>query len=446
MNREILIVDDKEKFCKSLAENLDELGFQSYYATNGTDALEILQRHHFKAVIVDVVLGDENGLEILKRIQKVNRRIPVIMITGYASIDTAVQSIKNGAFDYIQKPVNFDKLLKTIENAIKKSELEEENVALKERIIELSPSIVTANGEMISLLEKAEKLAATDLPVLICGEHGTGKELFVDFIHTRSSRRTFKIVKMNCAAFPESLLDNELFGHNRGAYTGADSVFKGVFEQAHRSSLFLDEIGEMPFSIQTKILRAIQNKEIKRVGGSEIITVDVRFITATNMDLPTLIAEKKFRDDLFYRLNTAVLKVPPLRDRSDDIPLLVDHFLREFSSDHEKPVLRSSENLLDKLIGYRWPGNVRELKNAVYYAAAITSRDFIDIEDLPTNLSTYRRPGESENIREDMERNLILTVLKKSNNNKKKAAETLNLSRNTLYNKMRKYGLAFRHP
>jgi len=439
----ILIVDDKEKFCKSLAENLDELGFQCSYATNSADALELLQRNFFCVAIVDVVLGQEKGLEVMNKIRKVNKRIPVIMVTGFASIDTAVQSIKNGAFDYIQKPINFDKLLKTIENAIKNFELEEENIALKERILEMSPNIVTANREMISLLAKAEKFATTDLPILICGENGTGKELVADFIHARSSRRTFRMLKMNCAAFPESLLDNELFGHEKGAYTGAEAAFKGVFEQAHKNSLFLDEIGEMPLPIQTKILRAIQNREIRRIGGSEVITVDVRFITSTNKDLPALIAEKKFREDLFYRLNTVVLKIPPLRERKDDIPLLVEHFLNEFATVHAKPVLSASDELIGKLFDFNWPGNVRELKNTVYYAAAIASRDSIDIDDLPAGMLSYDSSRPSDNIREEMERNLILKILKKSNNNKKMAAELLNVSRNTLYNKMKKYGLSY---
>ena len=307
----------------------------------------------------------------------------------------------------------------------------------------MSPNIVTANREMISLLANAEKFAVTDLPILICGENGTGKELIVDFIHARSSRRTFRMLKMNCAAFPESLLDNELFGHEKGAYTGAEAAFKGVFEQAHKNSLFLDEIGEMPLPIQTKILRAIQNREIRRIGGSEVITVDVRFITSTNKDLPALIAEKKFREDLFYRLNTVVLKIPPLRERKDDIPLLVEHFLNEFATVHAKPVLSASDELIGKLFDFNWPGNVRELKNTVYYAAAIASRDSIDIDDLPAGMLSYDSSRPSDNIREEMERNLILKILKKSNNNKKMAAELLNVSRNTLYNKMKKYGLSY---
>ena len=363
------------------------------------------------------------------------------MITGYASIESAVQSIKIGAYDYIQKPLDFNKLLKIIENAVRLSELKEENRNLKERLIEKAPKIITQNSRMLELYEKAKKLAATDIPVLICGENGTGKEIIADFIHVNSKRSSRKMLKTNCAAFPENLLDNELFGHERGAYTGAVSVFKGVFERAHMSSLFLDEIGDMSLAIQAKILRVLQNKEIRRIGGDNVIQVDVRFIAASNKILEDLIADNTFRKDLFYRLNAATLYIPPLRDRKDDIPLLANYFLKEFTDNNKCEIKGISDDVMAAFIAYEWPGNVRHLKNTIYYAAAISTQNFIESKDLPAPFSDNHRNGTDVNLRETTERHLIQGVLQNTHFNKKKAAEILKITRKTLYNKIEKYGI-----
>jgi DNA-binding NtrC family response regulator len=439
MKGNILIVDDKVKLCKSLVENFDQSGYQSFYATNRKKALSLFSRHRIHAVLLDIMLGEENGIEVLKELLLLQQNIPVIMITGYASIDTAVQSIKLGAFDYVTKPLDFDKLLEIVENALKIAKLSEENRHLKNRVIELSPRIITRNQTILKLCSKAKKLAATNLPILICGENGTGKEIIADFIHANSPRNARKMLKINCAAFPESLLDNELFGHEKGAYTGADSAFKGVFERADESSLFLDEIGDMPLTIQAKLLRALQTHEIRRLGGEHTVTVDVRFIAATNKDLETLIDQQKFRQDLLYRLNTAMLSLPPLRERKKDIPLLVEYFLSEYSNMNSTSVEKVSPAVLEKFLEYDWPGNVRELKNTVNYSAAISSKDFIDLEDLPPNFMYPKQHKTSENIREEMEKKLIIKMLQKAAYNKKKAAELLNMSRRTLYNKLEKY-------
>ena len=442
MTAKILIVDDQATVYKSLARNLTHLGYHTLHARSGQETFETFSRDRVGVVLLDIRLGKENGIDILKKLLTIDANLPVIMITGYSSIDTAVQSIKLGAFDYVTKPLDFDKLLTLVENALKMSNLAEENRHLKNRLLDLSPQIITQNGEMLELYEKAKKLAATDFPVLIAGENGTGKEVIADLIHVSSPRNSHKMLKINCAAFPETLLDNELFGHEKGAYTGAHSEFKGVFERADQSSLFLDEIGDMPLTIQAKILRTLQNSEIRRIGGDRTILVNVRFIAATNKNLHELIAQKLFRKDLFYRLNTAMLHLVPLRKRKEDIPLLVEYFLSEYAPSGSIRKKQASDGVMERLLEYDWPGNVRELKNTINYAAALSTKGMIQIEDLPRILSNLGHQEESENIREDVEKNLILKMLQKANYNKTKAAELLNMSRTTLYSKLEKYGIS----
>jgi DNA-binding NtrC family response regulator len=441
MEREILIIDDKIKVCESLAQNFRELGYVSHLATNSIDAVRLYLNHSISAVILDLKLGDENGIDVLKQLMALNGEVPIVMITAYATIETAVESIKLGAFDYLQKPINFDKLETVVKNAIRIKRLEEENLKFRSRMSDFSSRLVTRSGEMQELCRKAKQLAATDLPILICGESGTGKELLADFIHSCSRQSCNKIVKINCSAFAETLLDNELFGHEKGAYTGAESAFQGVFERAHNSTLFLDEIGDMPLSTQAKILRTLQDKEIRRVGGKNTMKVNVRFIAATNKNLQNLIAGKSFRDDLYYRLNAATLTIPPLRHRREDIPLLVTHFLNEFQLNVAKKPRVLTERVMRFFMNYEWPGNVRELKNILHYSAAVSLKDTIDIMDLPPGLLNNKVPEFVENVRDRMERELILNMLQKAEQNKKRAAELLNMSRKTLYNKLKKYGI-----
>jgi DNA-binding NtrC family response regulator len=441
MKKTILIIDDKVQLCETLAQTFEQLGYQPFYATTGKAAIDLFSQHHIHVVLLDIMLGEENGIDVLKQLLLLQKNTPVIMITGYASIETAVQSIKLGAFDYVKKPLNFEHLIKIVENAIHISHLSEENQQLKHHLFDFSPRIMTQDVRMLEVCDNAKKLAATNLPVLICGEHGAGKEVLADFIHLNSARSSRKMLKINCASFPETLLDNELFGHEKGAYTGADSGFKGVFERAHESSLFLDEIGDMPLTIQAKILRTLQNHEIRRLGGNTTITIDVRFITATNKDLRKLIREERFREDLFYRLNTAVIHIPPLRERKDDIPLLVEYFLSEHAQTNATQVKHISDAVREKFFQYHWPGNVRELKNVINYAAAISSKDIVDLDDLPPDFISIPQQNAPENIREDVEKNLIIKMLQKTDYNKKKTAEILDMSRRTLYRKLKKYGI-----
>jgi DNA-binding NtrC family response regulator len=442
MKKTILIIDDKLKLCQTLARTFEHLGYRAFYAINAQEAFKLFSQHHTHVVLLDIMLGKENGIDILKQLLTLRKNTPVIMITGYASVDTAVQSLKLGAFDYIKKPLDIEHLVKIIENAIHVSHLNEENQHLKSHLLEHSPRIITQNPRMFEVCDEAKKLAATNLPVLIIGENGTGKEIIADFIHFHSPRNPRKMLKINCASFPETLLDNELFGHEKGAYTGANSVFKGIFERVHGSSLFLDEIGDMPMTIQAKILRTLQNHEIRRLGGDTTITVDVRFIAATNKDLPILIHNNKFREDLLYRLNTAVIHLPPLRERKDDIPLLVEYFLSEYARTNAIRVKSMSDAVRRLFFQFHWPGNIRQLKNTVNYAAAISSKASIEPEDLPRDFPNIPKENTSENIREDMEKNLIINMLQKTDYNKKKTAEILNMSRKTLYSRLKKYGIS----
>ena len=442
MGKGVLIIDDNIKLCKSLAQNFDQLGYQSHYAVNSTKAFETLSKEDVGVVLLDIMLGEEDGVKVLNRLMAWNSKLPVIMITGYGSIETAVKSVKIGAFDYVQKPLNFNNLLKTVENAIRMADLKSENQRLKSRIVELSDHIITQSKKMIDLCNKAKRLADTDIPILIIGENGTGKELLANFIHNNSKRSAYQINSINCAAFPESLLDNELFGHEKGAYTGADSAFIGIFEKADGGTLHLDEIGDMAPSTQAKILRTLQNNEIRRIGGNKSITIDVRFIASTNKDIQGLIDEGRFREDLYYRINAATLHIPPLKERRDDIPILVDLFLGLSSNSNSTTVHRVSGEVLKRFHEYHWPGNIRELKNTINYAATMSTTGSIQMEDLPASFIDLAKEENEYNIREESERILILRMLKQSDYNKKKTAALLEISRKTLYNKLKKYGIS----
>jgi two-component system response regulator AtoC len=439
----ILIVDDNVKLCHGLSRNFTQYEYTCFSAHDTSSALRIFLDEEIDLVLLDVRLGEENGLDLMQQLRELNHNLPVIMITAFATVEAAVQSIKFGAFDYIQKPINFKKLLKIVENALQLLVLKNENDRLKHRLHELSTPIISNNPEILKLRRKAQKLAPTELPILIYGESGTGKELIADYIHRNSNRSSSEIVKINCSAFPESLLDNELFGHEKGAYTGADSAYKGVFERAHRCTLFLDEIGDMPLSIQAKILRTIQNGEIRRLGGKQKISVDIRFLAATNKDLESLIHNYNFRSDLFYRLNAATLYLPPLRERKDDIPLLADFFLQEFGKINGINTLALEERVLTHLLEYDWPGNIRELKNTINYAATVSTDERITLDDLPPRfVSNTTGRASAINVRERVERELIISMLRKTNQNKTKAAQLLNMSRKTLYNKMTRYEIS----
>jgi DNA-binding NtrC family response regulator len=437
MSDTVLIVDDRLRLCESLQASLEERGYRALIATTGAEALAIFQADKVDAVFLDVRLGEEDGLEVFARLRAIDPLVPVVVVTGYGTVESAVAAIKEGAFDYLQKPIKVEKLLKVLENALRLSVLERENRELHCR--SRPPFIASQSPLMKAMLERLVKLASSEMPILVRGESGTGKELVAEFIHAASFRAKGALEKINCAAFPESLLDNELFGHEKGAFTGASAVFYGVFERANGGTLFLDEVGDMPPSIQAKILRAIQNKEIRRIGGSDTITVDIRFVAATNKDLEALVAQGAFRSDLLYRLNTATVLVPPLRDRPEDIVPLAKGFLGDFSAMSRARGL--APETIEALLRYSWPGNVRELKGVIQYACTVASSEAILPDDLPDAVHEASSEPLSLGPREALERSLMLRALKDSNYNKTEAARRLKMSRVTLYSKMEKYGI-----
>lgn len=441
METALLIVDDNEKVCRGLKHNFEQVGYRCVTTGNGKDTVEALAHDKFSSVILDLKLHGEDGISVLTRIVEISPGLPVIILTGFGSIKTAVDAMKLGAFDYLQKPVNFPKLQRVVDNATELYKLRVQNKHLQDKIGDLPVSLVTRNKSVLDAIDTVKKLSGTDLPVLITGESGTGKELFADYIHRESPRRNYRFEKVNCAAFPESLLDNELFGHERGAYTGADKPFEGVFERTHGGTLFLDEIGDMALSIQAKILRALQNKEIRRLGGKENLRVDVRFIAATNKDLPSLIEKNEFRSDLFYRLNAAMIEIPPLRERKEDILPLIQFFLNELVRDTDVKPPALSDHVLSAFDEYDWPGNVRELKNVVNYAGTVCDGDTIRINDLPPYIINSGLGDDPTSPREALEQDMIMKALRQARFNKKRAAELLRMSRKTLYNKLEKYGI-----
>lgn len=441
----ILLIDDNQRIFPIMKENLEIAGYQLFYASNTKQAFKQIQINFIDVILLDIKLGNENGVETLKKLKKLDKEIPVIMITGFASVDTAVTSMKEGAFDYLKKPLNFNLLCQLIEKAIEASSIKQENSSLKKLRINDLPNLTSLDGDFQNTIERAKLLANSDFPVLITGENGTGKELLAECIHRYSKRSSQKLHKINCAAFPESLLDNELFGHNKGSFTGAESDFKGIFEQANNATLFLDEIGDMPSTIQVKILRVLQNNEIRRIGGDKTIKVNIRFIAATNKNLQEQIDIGNFRKDLFYRLNTASLQIPPLRNRRKDINLLAKDFLEEYNIQNEGTKKFFSSEVLKYFENYNWPGNVRELKNVVHYSYTISRNDSILIDDLPPSLQKENQDLMLENdlsLFEQQQIKMIKKALQDTGNNKTEAAKLLKISRNTLYFKIKKYRIS----
>jgi DNA-binding NtrC family response regulator len=431
----VLIVDDHLPLCDSLRESLSMRNFRVSVAHNSSGALQALREEKRDVVLLDVRLGDEDGVFLLPRILELDPSLPVILITGYGTVETAVQAIKLGAFDYLQKPIRIEKLLKTMENALRVSRQEQES----RLFCSAETAMISKSPMMRDMLSRTRKLAATTMPVLICGESGTGKELLAELIHAASPRAEKPLQRVNCAVFTESLLESELFGHERGAFTGAVERFPGVFERSDGGTLFLDEIGDMGLSSQAKILRVLQNQEIRRVGGKETFKVDVRFIAATNKDLETLTAEGKFRSDLLYRLNAAILHLPPLRERQGDIIPLAKRFTADYAKENGCPRQVLSAAAAGALQNYNWPGNIRELKGAVYYACAVSEDKAIQVSDLP-RLVTRRRGGDANPL-ETAEMACIIRTLEEEGNNKVRTAERLSMSRSTLYKKMKQYGI-----
>lgn len=444
----ILVVDDERITLKNLEYVLKKEGYEVITTSSGVKALKLLQEQEFDVVLTDLKMEKVDGMEILEKTKKLYPDTEVIMITAYATIPSAVETMKKGAYYYIAKPFKLDELRKVVKEALEKVRLKRENKILREQLeqYEGKVKIVTQNPEMLKLLEIAKQIAPTDCNVLLLGESGTGKELFARYIHFHSHRAKGPFLAINCGAFTEELLNNELFGHEKGAFTGAISLKKGFIEMANGGTLFLDEITEMTLSMQVKLLRVIQERELFRVGGTTPIKVDVRFIAATNRNIQELIKAGQFRQDLYFRLNVVSLHIPPLSKRKDDIPLLIQYFLKKYSSLMQKDVAEVSEEVMAILMNYDFPGNVRELENIIERGVALTNSNKIEVAHLPEdlkllNIKTFRKKEGRLPTLEEQEEAYIKWVLKEVGGNKSLAAQILGIDRVSLWRKLKKYGI-----
>lgn len=448
----ILIVDDDPSIQFFLGELLKKEGFQFDIAGTGSDAVDCLTNNDYSLVLLDERMRGMSGMEVLKHIKTENYSMPVIMITAYGSKELAMRAIKQGAYDFFTKPVDIEIVRTVINRAIEKYELQKEIEILKAESLEktLKDEIIAESDEMKRVIELSKKVAATDVTVLITGESGSGKELIAKTIHRLSNRRDNPFISVNCAAIPETLLESELFGYEKGAFTGATRQHIGRFERASRGSIFLDEIGDLSTGLQAKLLRALQDKEIERLGSTKAIKVDVRLISATNKDLDAAVADGRFRDDLLYRVKVFEINVPPLRERKRDIPLLANHFLKKYSRSIGKKIEGISASVIRFFLNYNWPGNVREMENLIQRAIILEDTDTITggkIAELIYESRDKVRPADItvkdrlQTIKAEEEKRLIIDALTETRWKKTDAAARLGISRKSLFNKMKKYGL-----
>jgi two-component system, NtrC family, response regulator HydG len=438
----LLIVDDELSVRDSLSKWFREEGYEVATTENASDALTRLAEQRWDAALVDIKMHGSDGIELQRRMHEVDPDLVVIIMTGYASVETAVAALKNGAYDYVTKPLDPDEIAHLVKNALTHKRTAQENVLLRETVAEVAcpGELIGQSTPMRKIFDAIETVGPTDATVLVTGESGTGKELVARAIHQASPRRFHPMVVIHCGALTETLLESELFGHEKGAFTGAQYRKKGKFEIAEGGTVFLDEIGDITLKTQTDLLRVLQEREITRVGGNQIIKVDFRCIAATNKDLEKLIEERKFRPDLFYRLNVFRIDLPPLRARREDIPSLVDHFVRKFSLAMNKRITRVSPSALNQLQQQPWLGNVRELENAVERAMVVGQEPELREQDFIFKPQSVAGPGASSKTLEDMERSHILRVVEECGGNQSHAADVLDIDRVTLYHKLKKYG------
>jgi two-component system, NtrC family, response regulator AtoC len=439
----ILVVDDETIVRESLGDWLKEAGYQVLTAEDGHKALEVVEKERPGIMIADLVMPGMDGIELMRKAKARQPGIEVIIITAYASIPTAITAMKEGAYDYIEKPFCPERAELLVEKLSQYRELIEENIALRQKLEDhyRFENIIAKSSRMQRLIELIKTVGKSNATVLITGESGTGKELVARAIQSQSNRKNKPFVAVSCAALPESLLESELFGHEKGSFTGAYAQKKGKFEFANGGTLFLDEVGEMSANIQVHLLRVLEEKEFTRVGGNEPIRVDVRVISATNKDLTKAIERQEFREDLYYRLNVVNIELPPLRERKEDIPLLAEHFLNKFSLENRKSIAGFCPEAMEFLLEHDWPGNVRELENSIERAVILVKDDHITITDLRQKGMTpaaATRPG--RNLKE-IEREHILSTIQETGENYSEAARILGISRMTLYNKVKEYGI-----
>ncbi len=440
----ILIVDDEKIVRESLYHWFEEEDYLVDTAEDGETALEKYEKEKFDLLLVDMKMPGMSGLDLLSKIKAIDKDALIILITAFASVPTAITALKTGAYDYVTKPIDPDELAHLVKRALEQRALKIENIQLKENIDEIikPDNLIGESFQMKKIYELVHSVARTDTTVIIRGDSGTGKELVAKAIHINSSRKYFPIITVNCGALTESLLESELFGHEKGSFTGAQFKRKGKFEMADRGTIFLDEIGSISLKMQIELLRVIETKQFNRVGGNELIKSDFRVITATNEPLEELVKAGKFREDLYYRLNVFTIVIPPLRERRDDIPLLVNFFINKFSTAMNKKIKSVSKEAMDFLINHNWPGNVRELENAIERAMVVGKTSSIIVDDLPFHVSSnnFELNGDEKSL-SSMESKYILNILNENSWNISKTALILKIDRVTLYNKINKYGL-----
>jgi DNA-binding NtrC family response regulator len=451
MMEKILIIDDDQGMQFFLGELLRKKGYQIEVATSAETALSKVEKDAFSLILLDVRLPGMSGVDAIRRLRELEPQAPIIIMTAYGTKETALQALQQGAYDFFTKPIMVDELLCVLRRALEKRQLQLEIAALEERLKKRYEfeNIIGSSGPMQEVFALVRKVAATDSSVIIYGESGTGKELIAQAIHANSPRGNKPFVKLNCVAIPEGLLESELFGHEKGAFTGAVTQKIGKFELANEGTIFLDEIGDMTLATQSKILRVLQEREFERVGGTKTIKVDVRIIAATNKDLKKAVEDKQFREDLYFRLNVVPIQLPPLRERKEDIPPLVEHFLKEASLKVKKEIKSISKDALEVLTEYNWPGNVRELENCIERAAVITEGEFIAKESLPLYLTG---PEEARPISQEagisldeslaaMEKKLILEALSQAGGIQVKAARLLGITERSLWHRIKKFDI-----
>ncbi|HEX3774284.1 MAG TPA: sigma-54 dependent transcriptional regulator [Polyangiaceae bacterium] len=450
MKAKVLIVDDDISMCELLAEGLAQQGYEARWKASPHDALGEIEQRNFDVVLTDINMRDMNGLELCQRATEAHPDLPVIVITAFGSMETAVQAIRAGAYDFITKPFDIDVVAIALERAVKHGVLTREVQRLQRAVDESRrfDELLGASPAMKEVYDLLERVAESESTVLVSGESGTGKELVARALHRRSKRASGPFVAINCAAMPEQLLESELFGHTKGAFTDARTARPGLFVQAKGGTIFLDEIGDMPLGLQPKLLRALQERTVRPVGGDHETLIDVRVVAASNRDLETAIEERKFREDLYYRINVIHVELPPLRARGADVLLLAQHYLEHFAAQSQKDVRSLDPEAAERLSAYAWPGNVRELANCMERAVALTRGESVGSADLPEKIRNYRTshvlvaatdPSELVPL-EEVEKRYILRVLEAVGGNKTLAAQVLGLDRKTLYRKLDRYG------
>jgi DNA-binding NtrC family response regulator len=443
----ILVVDDEASQRELVSGYLKKQGFEVFTAAGGESALELFRQAPMELILTDQRMPGLSGLDLLKAAREINPETQVIVMTAYGSVETAVEAMRDGAADYVAKPLNLDELRQKIQRIVEQHRLYAENRALREELKSRHriEGIIGESGQMVEVISLVQRVAASEATVLIRGESGTGKELIAKAIHYASPRAARPLVRVNCAALPENLLESELFGHEKGSFTGAISTRKGRFELADTGTLFLDEIGDLPLHLQAKLLRVLQEREFERVGSSQPIKVNVRILSATHRDLESLMRAGQFRDDLYYRLNVVTILVPPLRERRQDLPPLMDHFLKLFAAKNGKSLRGFSRAARDALLRYDYPGNVRELENLLERAVVLCRGDVIDRGDLPLILDDPDALSEAQTqltaAVEGLERRMIREALKRANGVQTRAAELLGVTERALRYKLKKYGL-----